>query len=94
MTGLLGWLLLRREDQSALERDAMSYRELRQDIEDLQKHAADFPQVTAATLWLLRSDDLRRWDENKPKVLCNQWWGPPETFVDQLRARFSRKQRY
>ena len=94
MTGLLGWLLLRREDQDSLERDATSYRELRQDIEDLQRYADDFPQVTAATLWLLRSDDLRRWDADGPKVLCNQWWGPPETFVDQLRARFSKKQRY
>lgn len=90
MTGLLRWLLGQREDQKALERDALSYRQIRNDIEELYLHATEFPQVSAVALWLLRCDDLRRWDEDNPPALCSQWWGPPETFVDQIRARFSR----
>lgn len=88
---LLRWLIGRTDAQKALERDALSYRELRADIEQLYRYADDFPQVAAVALWLLRSDDLRRWTEDRPPVLSTQWWGPPETFVGQLRARFKRR---
>lgn len=91
--GILRWLLRRTAAQKDLERDAVSYRELRKDIADLYHYSAEFPQITATCLWLLRADDVRRWQEDSPPILSSQWWGPPETFGGQLRARFKKTNR-
>ena len=81
-----------RETRREIEEDAIAYSLLMTDIQELAAWCVDIPEVEATAVWLLRNDLLRRWKPGDEPVPPGQYWGPVESFREQMIIR--RKQRH
>lgn len=87
------WFAERRQIQREMQEDAVSYYRLLADIQDLSVWCHDFPDLQAGTQWLTRNDALRRWQDGDPPVAPGRYWGPVETFHEQLVVRRNQQRR-
>ena len=85
------WLAEYRLVRREMAEDAAAYSLILADIEELASWCADIPEVEATAVWLLRNDLLRRWKPGDDQVPPGRYWGPVETFREQMIV--GRKQR-
>ncbi len=90
---LWDWWDERRQIRREMREDAIAYHRLVADIQDLAVWCDDFPDLQAATQWLVRNDALRRWQTGDPPVPPGRYWGPVETFHEQLVVRRNQQRR-
>jgi hypothetical protein len=89
----IAWWKEQRRVRQELENEAIFYYALLEDISDLAEVCADVPEVEATALWLLRNDLIRRWRPGDDAVPPGDYWGPVETFREQVIVRQKQRRR-
>lgn len=72
-----------RETLKAQRAEALAYHRLLGQIQELHRWCGEFPEIEAATEWLLSNDAAYH---GRPNTLGNQWRAGISDFREQLRS--------